>query len=76
MDEARPAAGFRPGARRSAARRRNSRSLVKRFAVDTQGATAIEYSIIIALIAFLTVAALALIGPQVLQMLTDAGAAF
>lgn len=44
--------------------------------MDTQGATAIEYSIIIALIAFLTVAALALIGPQVLQMLTDAGSAF
>lgn len=44
--------------------------------MDTAGATAIEYSIIIALIAFLTVAALTLIGPQVMQMLTNAGSAF
>lgn len=76
MGETRQIAGIRSGARRSSARRRNSGSFVERFAGDTDGTTAIEYSIIIALIAFFTVAALALIGPQVMQMLTDAGGAF
>lgn len=43
---------------------------------DESGATSIEYSIIAVLISIGVIAALILIGPQVVAMLTDAGAAF
>jgi Flp pilus assembly pilin Flp len=50
--------------------------LPDRFAADESGSTAVEYSIIAVLVSIVAVGALAIIGPSVIAMFSDAGAPF
>ena len=50
--------------------------LLKQFLADEFGGTAIEYSLVAVIISIAGIGALALIGPAVMQMFTDAGSPF
>ena len=50
-------------------------NMIKRFANDESGATAIEYGLIAALIALALVGALTALGPKVAKTFNDVGAA-
>jgi len=52
------------------------RQLARKFLDCEHGGTAIEYSLVAVIISIAGVAALALIGPAVMNMFTDAGSAF
>ena len=52
------------------------KTLIQRFLRCEHGGSAIEYSLVAAIISIAGVAALALIGPAVMTMFTDAGGAF
>ena len=52
------------------------RQLMRKFLACEHGGTAIEYSLVAVIISIAGVAALALIGPAVMNMFTDAGGAF
>jgi Flp pilus assembly pilin Flp len=49
---------------------------LKRFSVDEQGGTSVEYSIIAVIVSIGIVAGLAIIGPTVMGMYADAAAGF
>ena len=51
-------------------------SLLKRFADNEQGSTAVEYSIIAVLVSIIGAGALLVIGPAVMEMFNDAAAPF
>ncbi|WMT87423.1 Flp family type IVb pilin [Pelagibacterium sp. 26DY04] len=50
-------------------------NLLKKFAADESGATAIEYGLIAALMAVAVIAAIGLLGPQLNSAFTDIGSA-
>jgi Flp pilus assembly pilin Flp len=50
--------------------------LTDRFIADERGSTAVEYSIIAVIVSIAAVGALAIIGPSVIGMFSDAGAPF
>jgi pilus assembly protein Flp/PilA len=73
------AAGLPVLARRPVACGRTVRPALGRIAAflrDERGATAIEYSIIAALISIMIIGGLTLIGPAIMDMLDQAGGAF
>jgi Flp pilus assembly pilin Flp len=49
---------------------------LKRFSVDEQGGTSVEYSIIAVIVSIGIVAGLTIIGPTVMGMYADAAAGF
>ena len=50
--------------------------LLRSFARDQRGATAIEYAMIGVIVSIAAVAGLSIIGPTVMAMFTEAGSAF
>jgi pilus assembly protein Flp/PilA len=57
---------------RLAASAHDARSLVRRFTADASGATAIEYTLLIMLIAIVIIGALTIIGSDVNTMIVSA----